>query len=159
MDKEVHKRYSIAFKKQVVREYESGESATYLGKKYGISGKSTVTRWVNEYGIEGSRYKLMHIQKPEERNRLKELEAENTLLKSVIADLHLDKLMLSSVVTVAGQELGIDLKKLSDPSYRPCLRRKARDEWQFIDGAAHRLVQYQPPSSLSDASATCQTSR
>jgi transposase-like protein len=31
------KRYSVAFKQAVVREYEAGESLTSLGHKYGIT--------------------------------------------------------------------------------------------------------------------------
>ena len=74
MDKKPYRRYSIAFKRQVVQEYEAGASASELGQKYGIGGGSTISGWVNQYGREGSRYKLMVIQKPEERNRVKELE-------------------------------------------------------------------------------------
>lgn len=115
MDKKPYKRYSIAFKKQVVREYEAGKSATYLRKKYGIVGGSTITGWVKQYGREGSRYKLMVIQTPEEQNYVKELESRVRLLETALAQSHLDVLMLDSVVTVADKELGMDLKKSFAP--------------------------------------------
>ena len=35
MDKQVYKRYSEAFKRENVREYEAGASATRLREKYG----------------------------------------------------------------------------------------------------------------------------
>lgn len=115
MDKKPYKQYSVAFKKQVVREYEAGESASYLRKKYGISGGSTVTRWVKQYGLKGSRYKLMVIQKPEEQELVKQQAARIQLLESALADAHLNELMLTSVIEVADEELGIDLKKTFGP--------------------------------------------
>ena len=111
MDKIPYKRYSIGFKRQVVQEYEAGASASALRQKYGISGRSTITNWVRQYGREGSRYKLMIIQKPEEQNRVKELEARVRLLESVLAQVQLEKHMLESVVAVADKELKVDLKK------------------------------------------------
>lgn len=38
MEKEKVKRYSEAFRQQVVKEYEAGESVYKLKKKYGIGG-------------------------------------------------------------------------------------------------------------------------
>src|SRR5882672_6715721 len=44
-------KYSEAFKKQVVREYESGIlNKDQLMRKYDISGKSTVLEWCRKYG-------------------------------------------------------------------------------------------------------------
>ena len=43
MQKRKIKRYSEAFKRQVVAEYESGISLLTLQKKYGITGKMTFT--------------------------------------------------------------------------------------------------------------------
>lgn len=115
MDKLPYKRYSIGFKRQVVEEYEAGASASELRQKYGIGGGSTISGWVNQYGRKGSRYKLMIIQKPEERNRVKELEERVRLLESALAEVQLENHMLNSVVAVAEQELKVDLKKTFGP--------------------------------------------
>jgi transposase len=115
MDKIAYRRYSIAFKRQVVQEYESGASASELRQKYGIGGGSTISLWIKQYGREGSRYKLMVIQKPAEQNRVKELEERVRLLESALAQLGLEKLMLESVVAVAEKELKVDLKKTFGP--------------------------------------------
>ena len=64
------KRYSLAFKQAVVREYEAGESLTSLSHKYGITGATTLKKWVEQFGRYGTRHKLMVIQKPEEQNRI-----------------------------------------------------------------------------------------
>jgi len=113
MDKKVYKRYSEAFKREIVREYEAGTSAARLREKYGIGGYSTVTQWVRKYGREGSRYKLMVIQKPEEQNRVKALEQRITDLEKALAQVTLDKLMLESTVEVLEEELGREVKKNS----------------------------------------------
>lgn len=105
------RRYSEAFKKQVVREYEAGASASSLSQKYGIKGRSTVNTWVKKYGREGSRYQLMVIQKPEERERIKALEKRVQELESALAQVMLDKLMLESLVEVIEEAEGIELKK------------------------------------------------
>lgn len=113
MEKTPIKRYSLAFKKQIVREYENGTSANYLRQKYGIGGGSTITGWVRQYGRKGTRYKLMVIQTPEEQNRIRELEARIQELESALAQVTLDKIMLEAIVEVAEQEYGIDVKKNS----------------------------------------------
>lgn len=104
-------RYSEAFKKQVVREYEGGASASSLREKYGIKGPSTITTWLRKYGREGSRYKLMVIQTPEEQNRVKQLEKRVQELESALAQMMLDKLMLESLVEVIEEEEGVEVKK------------------------------------------------
>jgi transposase-like protein len=50
MNKEPIRRYSQAFKQQVVREYEAGASIYQLLQKYGIGGHNTVKQWVKQYG-------------------------------------------------------------------------------------------------------------
>lgn len=111
MDKKVYKRYSIAFKQQVVREYEAGASAKRLRAKYGIGGMHTINQWLHQYGREGSRYKLMVIQSPDEQNRVKQLEEQVRLLESALAQSQLTVLMLESVVAVADEHFATDLKK------------------------------------------------
>jgi len=104
-------RYSEAFKKRVVREYEGGVSAGSVREKYGSSGGSTMATWVKKYGREGSRYELMVIQKPEERERIKQLEKRVQELERALAQVMLDKLMLESLVEVIEEEEGIEVKK------------------------------------------------
>ena len=110
-------RYSEAFKKQVVREYEAGARAGSLREKYGIKGRSTVNTWVKKYGREGSRYQLMVIQKPEEQERVKVLEKRVQELERALAQVMLDKLMLESLVEVIEEEEGIAVKKTSERGY------------------------------------------
>ena len=105
------RRYSLAFKKHVVAEYEAGASVNQINQRYGISGSSTVARWVKQYGREGMRGKLMVIQKPEEQERAKQLEERIAELERLVAQLSLDKFMLESTLAVAEDELGHEVKK------------------------------------------------
>jgi len=111
MNKSVIKRYSEAFKQQVVCEYEAGTSMQELREKYGIGGGSTIGEWVAKYGRAGVRHKLLVIQSPEEQNQLKQLKARNDQLEKLVAQLLLDKVMLESTLQVAEARLGLDLKK------------------------------------------------
>ena len=111
MAKQVYKRYSEAFRIQVVREYEQeGMSLNQLRQRYGVSN-ITLKKWIAKYSTQGLRYSLMTIQTPAERDRVKELEAENARLKMLVADLTLEKAILESTVAVIEEAYGIDVKK------------------------------------------------
>jgi len=126
MAKKVYKRYSEAFRIQVVREYEkSGASLNALRKKYGVSIK-TLKQWIKRYSREGVREELMIIQSPEEQNRIKELEGLIRQQERVIAQLSLDKLMLESTVTVLEREYGIEAKKNEPRSSQKPTKTKGR---------------------------------
>ena len=118
MTKQVLKKYSVAFKRHVVSEYEQGKSAHELKKRYGISGNGTVERWVREYGREGLRDQVMRIQHVDEQDRVKELEARVKELESALAQVTLDRLMYQAMVEVAERDYGLDLKKKSKPGHR-----------------------------------------
>lgn len=90
------KRYSEGFKRQVVSEYEAGTSIRTLQTKYGISGNTTLQRWIGQYGREGLRHELMHIQTPEEVERVKALEQQVEALQQALGQVTLEKLKLES---------------------------------------------------------------
>jgi transposase-like protein len=111
MEKVVIKRYSTAFKQQIVVEYENGARISYLKSKYGIGGNGTIERWVQEYGRKGLRHQLMVIQNPEEQDEVKVLKEKIARLEKVVAQLALDKFMLETTLEVVEEELGADAKK------------------------------------------------
>ena len=90
------KRYSEGFKRQVVSEYEGGISIVTLQRKYGISGNTTIQRWISQYGREGMRHELIHIQTPEEVERVKALEQQVKELQRALGQVTLAKLKLES---------------------------------------------------------------
>ena len=131
MAETIIKKYSLAFKKHVVAEYEAGASVYQLNKRYGITGATTVARWVKQYGLEGLRIKQMVIQKPEEQERVKQLEGRIAELEGLVAQLSLDKFMLECTLAVAEEELGHEVKKKT-PTSSP--RKPSRGERELGAG-------------------------
>lgn len=73
---------------RILKEVESGISVTEVCRKYGVS-EQTVYRWRNKYGgLDTS-----------ELHRLRELEAENSRLKRIVAQQALDIDVLKEVVS------------------------------------------------------------
>jgi transposase-like protein len=105
------RRYSIAFKKQVVREYEKGQSLTWLCEKYGIGACKTVSQWIKQHSVKGLRHQLMIIQTVDEQSQVKALQQRIGELEKALAQVTLDKLMLASIVAEAESQYGLALKK------------------------------------------------
>ena len=123
MKKEPIKRYSQAFKQQVVREYEAGASAPSLAHRYGIGSHTTIKKWVKHYGRSGFRTETVVIQTVEDQVEVKEMKARIAALESALAESVLENRMLAATLTVASTALKLDLKKnfgkpLSDKSGR-----------------------------------------
>ena len=102
-------RYSEAFKLQVVRELESGELASIgeANRRYGITGATTINSWLKKYGRESELPRVIRVEKPDERDRLKQLQAENDRLKRALADEHLRASLNASWLEEACAEFGV----------------------------------------------------
>lgn len=100
-------RYSEAFKMEVVRELEAGELAfDAISLKYGIQGTTTVSRRVRQYG-NGTRGKVMRVERPGEINELKRLHARVRLLESALADANIEVALERAYTRLACQRGGI----------------------------------------------------
>lgn len=80
------KRFTEAQTISAVKKMESGSSAKELSREMGVS-QQTLYHWKRKFGG-------MDVS---EAKRLKELEAENTRLKRLVADQALDIVMLKDV--------------------------------------------------------------
>jgi transposase-like protein len=99
--------YSEAFKMEVVRELEeSGASFQEIRRKYGIGGCVTVQRWVGRYG-NGTRGKIIRVEKPEEINELKQLRERTRRLERALADANLDLALERQYTRLACERAGI----------------------------------------------------
>jgi transposase len=110
-------RYSEAFKMEVVRELEnSGETFEQVRRKYGI-GVGTVPYWVRKYG-NGSRGKMIRVQKPEEIDQTKQLKDRVRRLETALADANIDLALERAYTRLACQRAGIqdvdEFKKKAD---------------------------------------------
>lgn len=100
-------RYSEAFKMEVVRELESeGVAFEQVRRKYGILGAGTVQRWVRKYG-NGTRGKVIRVQKPEEIDELKQLKRRVRQLEEVLADCNVELVLERAYTHLACQRAGI----------------------------------------------------
>jgi transposase-like protein len=100
-------RYSEAFKAEVVRELEAdGLAFDAISLKYGIKGNVTVSRWVRKYG-NGTRGKVMRVERPDEINELKRLKARLRLLEASLADANIDAALERAYTRLACQRAGI----------------------------------------------------
>lgn len=101
-------RYSEAFKMEIVRELEeSGASFEQVRRKYGIRGSATVQRWVRRYG-NGTRGKIIRVEKPQEINELKQLRERMRRLERALADANLDLALERQYTRLACERAGIE---------------------------------------------------
>lgn len=113
MNKKVVVRYSESFKLQVVKEYEESYlSRLELSKKYGIKGGSTINLWIKKYGSAQSQNKIIRVEKPNEKDRIKELEAEIARLKGALAHQTMVAITKESMVEAIAEDFGVDLEKI-----------------------------------------------
>ena len=111
MTKKKIKRYSEAFKRQVVAEYETGISISDLQMKYGVTGGMTIPNWIKKYAKQGFRHELVRIQTAEEVNRVKELEQQVQELEQTLGKVVLEKLKLESILEELEERYGVEVKK------------------------------------------------
>src|SRR6266568_1245682 len=100
-------RYSEAFKMEVVRELKSGgHSFESMRRKYGIGGCGVVQEWTRQYG-NGTRGKMILVQKPEEIDQLKRLKERVRKLETALADAHVDLAVEKAYMRLACERAGI----------------------------------------------------
>jgi transposase-like protein len=118
-------RYSEAFKMQVIRELEEDDlSFAQVRRKYGIKGCGTLQTWARKYG-NGSRGKVIRVQKPEEIDELKRLKERVRRLETALADANVDLAIERAYTRLACARAGIkdvdDFKKKAagQPGIKP----------------------------------------
>lgn len=91
----------------VVRELEENDLPfQHVDRKYGIKGTVTVARWVRKYG-NGSRGKVIRVQRPEEIDEKKQLKARVRQLERALADANIDAALERAYTRIACQRAGI----------------------------------------------------
>jgi transposase-like protein len=111
-------RYSEAFKIGVVRELErEGLLFDHVRRKYGIGGSFTVQKWVKKYG-NGTRGKMIRVQKRDEIDQMKQLKERIRKLETALADAHVDLSLERAYMRIACGRAGItdieEFKKKND---------------------------------------------
>ena len=101
-------RYSEAFKHQVVAEIEiEGASILSIQKKYGIGGSNTIQSWLIKFGKLHSLPKMIRVETPDEKQRIKSLEEELGKLKDALIDSQIGKVYAQSKFEVLCEQFDI----------------------------------------------------
>jgi len=102
-------RYSQAFKQQIVQEIEDGkESISGARLKYGITGASTVQHWMKRMGKLASLPKIIRVETPNEKARVKDLERQIRELKNALAETQVRYVIAESQFEVVCEQQGLD---------------------------------------------------
>jgi transposase-like protein len=108
MNRRIVKRYSEAFKQQIVEEIESGQGTLQeVRRKYGLS-VNTIQYWIKRMGKLGLLPNLIRVEKPDERDRIKDLERQIRQLKESLADTQVDSLINKKYFEILCREQGLD---------------------------------------------------
>ena len=105
-------RYSISFKHQVVKEIEEeGLSYEEAKRRYGIKGGETIQKWLLQFGKNHLINKVVRVEMKDEKDRVKELEAEIKKLKTALADSALENHAMKTLIKIVDEHYNTDVKK------------------------------------------------
>lgn len=107
-------RYSEAFKRSVVAEVESGRYTVLEAARVHQVNFSSVYKWLKDLGAPDTQTRIVRIEMPTERDRIKELEKEKRALESALAQAHIKIVVLESTVEVLEEKAGVRVKKKTD---------------------------------------------
>jgi transposase len=81
-----------------------------IRRKYGIKGTVTVQKWVRKYG-NGSRGKMIRVERAEEINELKRLKERVRRLESALADANIDLALERAFTELACERAGLEVEE------------------------------------------------
>lgn len=106
------KRYSMSFKQKVISEIESGKITKSEARRlYNIGSDTSIHQWIKKLGKLHLLNKVVRIELKDEVSRLKQLEKEKKELESALAQAHLKLIVYESIIEIAEEELGVEIKK------------------------------------------------
>ncbi len=105
-------RYSVSFKQQVIEQLESGRfgSINEAKEHFGIRGDYTVQRWLRKYGRNHLCAKVVRVEKPDEKNQIRELKKQVRQLKEALGQTQAEKIIGEEFLKIACEQLGLDVE-------------------------------------------------
>lgn len=106
------RRYSSCFKRQVVWELESGrfDSIESARAHYGIGGKTTIQHWLARYGKNHLQAKVVRVELPDERDRIRQLQAQVRQLEQALGQTQAQNVLHAEYLKQACAELGEEVE-------------------------------------------------
>ncbi|WPP49584.1 transposase [Catalinimonas niigatensis] len=106
-----HRCYSQEFKRQIVKEFESGKySVVQLERLYGIHNQS-IYDWIYKYSNFNEKGYRIVEKKASSTLKVKALEARIKELEGIVGRKQISIEYLEKMIDLAKDELGIDIKK------------------------------------------------
>ena len=106
-----YRRFEESFKKNIVKEYESGQySALELSRLYKLA-PCLIYKWVYKYSIFNEKGYRIVEPKSSSSQKLKELEGRLQELESLLGRKQIQIEYLEKLIDLASEELQLDLKK------------------------------------------------
>ena len=120
------KRYSECFKRQVVDELEKGrfDSITQTRLHHGISGATTVKKWIKHYGRNHIQAKVVRVEKPDKQDRIRGYKKQIAQLEQALGKTQAENVLNATLLSLACQELGQDVVEFK------------KSEWVAVHSAA-----------------------
>ena len=105
------RRYSISFRRQVIADLESGrfDSIESARRHYGIGGTSTIQKWLRKYGKNHLLPKVVIVQKPDERDQIRELKRQLAELQRALGQTQVENVLNAEFLKLACEELDCDV--------------------------------------------------
>lgn len=118
MEKKVNLRkrriFSESFKKERVKEYESGRlTVLEISRLYGIAFQ-TIYKWIYEYSGYNKKGLKIVEHKDSHTQRVKELQERIKELERIVGQKQINIDFLEKMIELAKKDLGIDIKKNFD---------------------------------------------
>ena len=112
MQRRIEKRYSMCFKRQVISDLESGrfDSISAARDHYGIGGADTIPRWLRQYGKNHLLPKVIIVQRPNEKNHIRELKRQLAELQRALGQTQVQNLLHEQFLKMACEDLGCEVE-------------------------------------------------
>lgn len=112
MQERIIKRYSVAFKREVVAALESGRFASVgeANAHYGITGATTIKHWLKRFGRSHLAAKVVRVEKPDEANQILELKRRIADLERALGQTQAQSLLNQQYLKLACDRMGQDIE-------------------------------------------------
>ena len=105
-------RYSEAFKQEIVREVESGSRSLSEARLVYHLGSCTIQRWIKRMGKFDLLPRAIRVEKPDEKDRIKELERQIKDLKNALAETQVRYIIAESQLEVVCEQQGLNVEEV-----------------------------------------------
>ena len=132
MEQKIVVTYSISFKMQVIEDIESGRfSMNGAAVHYGINGSQTISNWLKKYGKNHLCPKVIRVEKPNEKNQIKELKNRIKELEFALGKTQAKRVLGDCFLDIACGQLGTDVESF----------KKKVDSQRFITDLSNQSKQ------------------